>query len=169
MADANITQQPAGLNVAPDSEAEAHAEKLQKQQDLKKLEDEIKMLRQVLNDKVKSARQMRVELGMATPLDNIEAVAKNVEDSLNKFGEDISNTEGYKKTAETLGNVGKVTADTATVVGSAISEKFTALKASDSFNTLSNNVSTFGSTLLDSVTSIGKPKQMQEFNEGGPN
>lgn len=68
MADANITQQPAGLNVAPDSEAEAHAEKLQKQQDLKKLEDEIKMLRQVLNDKVKSARQMRVELGMATPL-----------------------------------------------------------------------------------------------------
>jgi len=44
------TEQPTagGLNVQQDSSAEAHAERLQKEQDLRKLDDEIRMLRQVL-------------------------------------------------------------------------------------------------------------------------
>jgi len=142
-----------------------HAEKMQKQQDLKKLEDEIRMLRQVLNDKVKQARQMRVELGLATPLDNIEGLAKNVEDGINKFAEDVSNTDAYKKTSETLVGVGKATADSFTMLGGVVGEKFTAMQASDSFNKLSQNVSGLGSTLMESVSSLGKPK-MQEFNEG---
>jgi len=164
--DMNITEQPtAGLNVVPDDEATSHAEKLQKQQDLKKLDDEIKMLRQVLNDKVKSARQMRLDLGLATPLDNIEAATRNAEDAINKFAEDVSQTDAYKKTTETLTGVGKATADSFTIVGGAISDKFTTIQQSDSFNKLSQNVSSIGSSLLDSVTSMGKPK-MQEFNEG---
>ena len=44
------TEQPTagGLNVQADASAEAHAERLQKEQDLRKLDDEIRMLRQVL-------------------------------------------------------------------------------------------------------------------------
>ena len=46
------TEQPTsgGLNVQADSSAEAHAERLQKEQDLRKLDDEIRMLRQVLQE-----------------------------------------------------------------------------------------------------------------------
>ena len=44
------TEQPTsgGLNVQADDSAEAHAQRLEKEQDLRKLDDEIRMLRQVL-------------------------------------------------------------------------------------------------------------------------
>lgn len=166
MSSENITEQPsAGINVVPDGDAATHAETLQKQQDLKKLEDEIRMLRQVLNDKVKQARSMRVDLGMATPLDNVEALTKNFEDGINRFAEDVSNTDAYKKTSETLVGVGKATADSFTMIGGAVTERFSAMQQSDSYNKLSQNVTSLGSSLMDSVSSMSKPK-MQEFNEG---
>ena len=46
------TEQPTsgGLNVQADDSAEAHAQRLEKEQDLRKLDDEIRMLRQVLHE-----------------------------------------------------------------------------------------------------------------------
>jgi len=163
----NITEQPtSGINVVPDQAAQNDAENLQKQQDLRKLEDEIRMLRQVLNDKVKQSRQMRMDLGLATPLDNIDSMAKNLEDGINKVAEDVTQTDAYKKTSETLVGFGQVAGEGLSVAGAAIGAKFSQIQQSDSFSKLSANASTFGTNLLDTVTSIGKPKMQQEFNEG---
>jgi len=160
------TEQPsAGLNVVQDDLAAEHAAMYQKQQNLKKLEEEIKMLRLVLNEKVKLARDLRVDLGQATAIDNIEQVTKNLEDNINQLAEDVTQTDAYKKTAETLTEVGKVTADSFSMVTATLTDKFSKVKSSDSFNKISQNVSNLGSSLLDTVSNINKPK-MQEFNEG---
>lgn len=166
MSDNTTTEQPrSGLNIVPDDEANDHADKMQKQQDLRKMEEEIRMLRQVLNEKVKQARELRISLGMATTLDNLEHATKNIEDNINQFAEDVAHSDAYKKTASTLQGIGQVTAESFTTLGATVTEKFNVVKNSDSYNKISNNVSTFGSSILESVQNITKPKQ-QEFNEG---
>ena len=161
----NITEQPTGgINVVPDAAAQQDSEQLQKQQELRKLEDEIRMLRQVLNDKVKQSRQMRIDLGLATPLDNIDNMAKNLEDGINKVAEDVAQTDAYKKTSQTLAGFGQVAGEGLSVAGAAIGAKFSQIQQSDSFSKLSANASTFGSNLLVSIDFFFKRSSFFEFN-----
>jgi len=108
---------------------------------------------------------MRVELGQATIGDNIENVSKNLEEKINIVAEDISQTEAYKKTSDALVNVGQVTAETATLVGSAIGAKFTAMQQSDSYNKLSQNLSQVGTNLMKSGG--GKGSSMSAAAQNG--
>ena len=99
-----VQQEPkiGGINVQADDAANSDAQRLQDEQDLRKLDEEIRMLKQVLQDKISQSRQLRIKLGQQTPLDNIENAAQNFEKNVNQFTDDISQTEAFKKTQKTL-------------------------------------------------------------------
>jgi len=162
-----VTNEPqmGGINVQADDAANNDAQRLQDEQDLRKLDDEIRMLKQVLQDKIAQSRELRMKLGLQTPLDNIENVAQNFEKNVNQFTEDISQTEAFKKTQKTLEDVGRSTVGVFSMLGGAVSEGVGKLKQSDSVNKLSQNATTFGSSLLDGVANLTKSTP-KEFNEG---
>jgi len=162
-----VQQEPqvGGINVQADDAANSDAQRLQDEQDLRKLDEEIRMLKQVLQDKISQSRQLRIKLGQQTPIDNIENVAQNIEKNVNQFTEDISQTEAFKKTQKTLEDVGRSTVGVFNLIGGAVSESVGKIKQSESVNKLSQNAQSFGSSILDGVAELTKPKP-KEFNEG---
>jgi len=161
------TEQPTagGLNVQTDSSAEAHAERLQKEQDLRKLEDEIRMLRQVLRDKEQQARIIRTDIGKGTPLDTVENVAKDFEKGINQFAEDVSQTDAFKKTSGVVGEIGRSTVSGFSALGSLVGAKFNEVRQSESVNNIASQATGLGSSLLETVSNLSKPQQ-KEFNDG---
>jgi len=161
------TEQPlsGGLNVSADPSAEEQVAKMQKEQDLRKLDDEIRMLRQVLRDKVEQARVLRTDLGLATPLDAVENVTKDLEKGINQFATDIGETEAFKKTQGVVGDIGRTTVSGLSAFGGLLGAKFQEVKNSESVGNISQKVGNVGSSLLDTVANLTKP-QPKDFNDG---
>merc|ERR1711881_599552 len=105
---------------------------MQKEQDLRKLDDEIRMLRQVLKDKVEQARVLRTDLGLAPPLDAVENVTKDLERGINQFASDVSETDAFKKTQGVVGDIGRTTVTGLGALGSIIGQKFGEVRSSES-------------------------------------
>merc|ERR1711934_591870 len=161
------TEQPTsgGLNVQQDTSAEAHAERLQKEQDLRKLDDEIRMLRQVLRDKEQQARIIRTDLGKGTPLDTVDNMAKDFEKGINRFAADVSETDAFKNTTAVVGEIGRTTVSGFSAFGSLVGAKFNEVRQSESVNNIAGKATGLGCSLLETVSNITKPAQ-KEFNDG---
>merc|ERR1711881_583591 len=138
---------------------------MQKEQDLRELDDEIRMLRQVLRDKVEQARVLRTVLGLATPLDAVENVTKDIEKGINQFAEDVAQTDAFKKTSGVVGDIGRTTVTGLTSLGGIIGQKFTEVRNSESVGNIAGRAQSLGGSLLESMQSLGKPTE-REFNDG---
>jgi len=175
-ANTNLTSEPSlsglneslsGLNVQDDTGAQAAAaDRAQKEQDLKKLDDEIRMLRQVLLDKINQAKELRKELGQQTPLDTVDDLARDLEKNINEWADGIAQTDAFKKTTTMLAEVGETTVQGAVQLGSLVGAKLGEVGKSDAFTTIAGKASELGGAVVNSVKNMGTPTQ-REFNEGG--
>ncbi|XP_033891087.1 tumor protein D54-like isoform X5 [Acipenser ruthenus] len=116
--------------------------------ELTKVEDEIVTLRQVLAAKEKTAYELKRKLGL-TPLNELKQnFTKGWQDvqtssaylSASATLEDLTQSEAYKKTQETLSQAGQKTSAALTTVGSVITRKFGDMRAlpfSQSFSSYS--------------------------------
>ncbi|KAK3566395.1 hypothetical protein QTP86_032280 [Hemibagrus guttatus] len=116
----------AGERTLPPGLTEEEAAELELE--LSKVEDEIQTLRHVLTSKERHAGELRRRLGMS-PLDEIKTnLTKgwhNVQSSnayltASATLEDISHSDAYKKTQETLSQAGMLTSSAFSSLGSAI-------------------------------------------------
>ncbi|XP_058846975.1 tumor protein D54-like isoform X7 [Acipenser ruthenus] len=105
--------------------------------ELTKVEDEIVTLRQVLAAKEKTAYELKRKLGL-TPLNELKQnFTKGWQDvqtssaylSASATLEDLTQSEAYKKTQETLSQAGQKTSAALTTVGSVITRKFGDMRA----------------------------------------
>ncbi|XP_015220463.2 tpd52 like 2b isoform X6 [Lepisosteus oculatus] len=105
--------------------------------ELNKVEEEIHTLRQVLSAKEKHAYELKRKLGL-TPLNELKQnLTKGWQDvqtstayvSARETLEDISQSEAYKKTQETLSQAGQKTSAALSTVGTAISRKIGDMRA----------------------------------------
>lgn len=164
---APVTTEPlaGNLNVQPDVSAENEAAQVQKRQDLTKLEDEIVMLRSVLNDKVKQARALRIDLGVATPLDNLEHGGRVLERNINVLADGIAQNQTVQNTQRVLADVTGNAVDVLGTAAGAVGSKFAELKESETMNKLTAGASSLLSSVSSTATNIMKP-QPREFNDG---
>ncbi|XP_015456417.2 tpd52 like 2a isoform X5 [Astyanax mexicanus] len=107
-------------------------EALEMQIELTKVEDEIQTLRQVLTAKERHAGELRRRLGIS-PLaefkNNIskgwqEVQSSNAYLTASATLDDISHSDAYKKTQETLSQAGQMTSSALSTMGSAIRNRF---------------------------------------------
>merc|ERR1712014_298585 len=108
---------------------------------------------------------IRTDLGKGTAIDTVENVAKDFEQGINKFAEDVTQTDAFKNTTAVVGEVGRTTLSGLTSFGGLISQKFNEVKQSESVNNIAGKASGLGSSLLDTVSNLTKPAQ-KEFNDG---
>ncbi|XP_053498655.1 tpd52 like 2b isoform X4 [Ictalurus furcatus] len=108
---------------------EEEAEELKTE--LTKVEEEIQTLRQVLMAKERHASELKRKLGLSPLSELKQNISKGWQDvqtsnaylSASATLDDISNSEVYKKTQETLSQAGQKTSAAFSTVGSAISRK----------------------------------------------
>ncbi|XP_035513301.1 tumor protein D54-like isoform X2 [Morone saxatilis] len=105
--------------------------------ELSKMEDEIQTLRQVLLVKERNAADIRRQLGMS-PLSNIKQnLSKGWQDiqtsapylSASATLEDISRSDIYVKTRDSLSHAGQVTSSTLSTVGVALTRRLAEMRA----------------------------------------
>ncbi|XP_036386707.1 tumor protein D54-like isoform X4 [Megalops cyprinoides] len=105
--------------------------------ELTKVEEEIQTLRQVLSAKERHAGELKRRLGL-TPLNELKQnLSKGWQDvqtstaylSASATLEDISRSDAYKKTQETLSQAGQMTSAALSTVGTAISRKLGDMRA----------------------------------------
>nr|XP_057908056.1 tpd52 like 2b isoform X2 [Doryrhamphus excisus] len=131
-------------NPLPPGLTEEEAEELRSE--LGKVEEEISTLRQVLLAKEKHALALKRKLGLS-PLNELKQnLTKSWQDvqtsnaylSASATLDDISHSEAYKKTQETLSQAGQKTSAAITTMGSAISRKLGDMRALPFSNSFSN-------------------------------
>ncbi|XP_068997815.1 tpd52 like 2b isoform X3 [Embiotoca jacksoni] len=117
------------LNPLPPGVTEEEAEELRAE--LIKVEEEINTLRQVLSAKERHAAELKRKLGLS-PLNELKQnITKSWQDvqtsnaylSASATLDDITHSEAYKKTQETLSQAGQKTSAALTTVGTAISRR----------------------------------------------
>ncbi|XP_076133650.1 tpd52 like 2a isoform X2 [Alosa pseudoharengus] len=130
----------------PPGLTEEEAEELRVE--LTKVEDEIQTLRQVLAAKERHAGDIKRQLGIS-PLNEIKQnISKGWQDvqSSNAYLtasatlDDISQSDAYKKTQETLSQAGQVTSAALSSMGAAISERIGTMRSSPSFRSFEERV-----------------------------
>ncbi|XP_062397456.1 tpd52 like 2a isoform X5 [Sardina pilchardus] len=116
--------------------------------ELSKVEDEIQTLRQVLAAKERHAGDIKRQLGIS-PLNEIKQnISKGWQDvqSSNAYLtasatlDDISRSDAYKKTQETLSQAGQVTSAAFSSMGAAISQRIGTMRSSPSFRSFEERV-----------------------------
>ncbi|XP_058498497.1 tpd52 like 2b isoform X7 [Solea solea] len=131
-------------NPLPPGLTEEEAEELRTE--LTKVEEEINTLRQVLSAKERHAIELKRKLGLS-PLNELKQnLTKSWQDvqtsnaylSASATLDDITHSEAYKKTQETLSQAGQKTSAALTTVGSAISKKLGDMRALPFSNSFSN-------------------------------
>ncbi|XP_065103004.1 tpd52 like 2a isoform X8 [Paramisgurnus dabryanus] len=119
----------------PPGLTEEEAEEIQLE--LTKVEDEIQTLRQVLTAKERHATELKRRLGIS-PLSEIkqnftkswhEIQCSNAYLTASTTLEDISRSEAYKKTQETLSQAGQVTSAAFSTMGTAIRNRLGEMRA----------------------------------------
>ncbi|XP_077457057.1 tumor protein D54-like isoform X5 [Stigmatopora argus] len=134
-------------NPLPPGLTEEEAEELRSE--LIKVEEEIGTLRQVLSAKERHATELKRKLGLS-PLNELKQnLTKSWQDvqtsnayvSASATLDDITRSEAYKKTQETLSQAGQKTSAALTNVGSAISRKLGDMRALPFSNSFSSHYS----------------------------
>ncbi|XP_041655775.1 tpd52 like 2b isoform X3 [Cheilinus undulatus] len=134
-------------NPLPPGLTEEEAEELRIE--LTKVEEEINTLRQVLSAKERHATELKRKLGLS-PLNELrQNLTKSWQDvqtsnaylSASATLDDITRSEAYKKTQETLSQAGQKTSAALTTVGTAISRKLGDMRALPFSNSFSSNYS----------------------------
>ncbi|XP_051525529.1 tumor protein D54-like isoform X3 [Myxocyprinus asiaticus] len=130
----------------PPGLTEEEAEELQLE--LTKVEDEIQTLRQVLTAKERHAAELKRRLGIS-PLSELkqnitkgwhEVQCSNAYLTASATLEDISRSNAYKRTQETLSQAGQMTSAAFSTMGSAIRNRLGEMKNSPSFKSFEDKV-----------------------------
>ncbi|XP_050425891.1 tumor protein D53 homolog isoform X6 [Adelges cooleyi] len=145
------------------------------QQELNKVEEEIKTLREVLGSKVRASQELRRKLGytvwqeitgdVSQGLRNVKEsnVYQNVEEKFSQFGKAVVDAPIYQKTESVV----KTTAEKATTIfggfGSGLSSKLGQIKNSESFRSFEEKVGSALDTVKTKVAS--RSNSMQNFDE----
>ncbi|XP_028850155.1 tpd52 like 2a isoform X7 [Denticeps clupeoides] len=146
----NSGMEGASGGALPPSLTEEEAEELRVE--LTKVEDEIQTLRQVLSAKERHAADIKRQLGIS-PLSEIkqnitkgwqDVQSSNVYLTASATLEDISRSDAYKKTQETLSQAGQMTSAALSSMGSAISQRFGEMRSSSSFKNLEDKIVNMG-------------------------
>nr|XP_015220470.1 PREDICTED: tumor protein D54 isoform X12 [Lepisosteus oculatus] len=141
--------------------------------ELNKVEEEIHTLRQVLSAKEKHAYELKRKLGL-TPLNELKQnLTKGWQDvqtstayvSARETLEDISQSEAYKKTQETLSQAGQKTSAALSTVGTAISRKIGDMRNSPTFKSFEDKV---GNLKLKVVGGTGNGEGARSPSETSP-
>ncbi|XP_040048993.1 tpd52 like 2b isoform X4 [Gasterosteus aculeatus] len=131
-------------NPPPPGLTEEEAEELRTE--LTKVEEEINTLRQVLSAKERHAADLKRKLGL-NPLNELrqnftkswqDVQTSNAYLSASATLDDISRSEAYKKTQETLSQAGQKTSAAFTTVGSVLSKRLGDMRALPFSNSFSN-------------------------------
>ncbi|XP_029912296.1 tpd52 like 2b isoform X5 [Myripristis murdjan] len=134
-------------NPLPPGLTEEEAEELRIE--LTKVEEEINTLRQVLSAKEKHATELKRKLGLS-PLNELrQNLTKGWQDvqtsnaylSASATLDDITHSEAYKKTQETLSQAGQKTTAALSTMGTAISRKLGDMRALPFSNSFGSNYS----------------------------
>ncbi|XP_069382520.1 tpd52 like 2b isoform X6 [Paralichthys olivaceus] len=135
------------VNPLPPGLTEEEAEELRTE--LTKVEEEINTLRQVLSAKERHATELKRKLGLS-PLNELKQnLSKSWQDvqtsnaylSASATLDDITHSEAYKKTQETLSQAGQKTSAALSTVGTAISRRLGDMRALPFSNSFSSNYS----------------------------
>ncbi|XP_052396452.1 tpd52 like 2b isoform X4 [Carassius gibelio] len=131
----------------PPGLTEEEAEELRLE--LTKVEEEIQTLRQVLSAKERHASELKRKLGLSPLTELKQNITKSWQDvqtsnaylSASATLDDISSSEVYKKTQETLSQAGQKTSAALSTVGTAISRKLGDMRALPFSNSFGSNYS----------------------------
>ena len=102
-------------------------------------------------DKEQQARIIRTDLGKGTPLDTVENVAKDFEHGINRFAEEVTQTDAFKNSTAVVGEIGRTTLSGFSAFGSLVGAKFAEVRQSESVNNIAGKASGLGSSLLVSI------------------
>ncbi|KAM4610244.1 tpd52 like 2b isoform 2-T2 [Polymixia lowei] len=134
------------VNPLPPGLTEEEAEELRTE--LTKVEEEINTLRQVLSAKERHAAELKRKLGLS-PLNELKQnLSKGWQDvqtsnaylSASATLDDITRSEAYKKTQETLSQAGQKTSAALSTVGTAITRKLGDMRNSATFKSFEDRV-----------------------------
>jgi len=120
--------------------------------ELKKTEDEIETLRQVLASKIRHAHDLKVKLGIT--------VWKEFSDDVNQGIKNITDTETYQKVSGAAKGAKETVGGVFGGLGASIGGKFESLKQTEAFQSVSEKVGGAVSTVKDMA--VNKPGE-----EGG--
>uniref|UniRef100_A0A8C2GNG9 Tumor protein D52 n=1 Tax=Cyprinus carpio TaxID=7962 RepID=A0A8C2GNG9_CYPCA len=146
------------MALTEEEQAELHSE-------LAKVEDEIQTLSQVLAAKEKQVADIKRKLGI-TPLNEFKQ-------NLSKGWQEVTTSTAYKKTSETLSQVGQKATTAFSSVGSAISRKLEDVRL-QSFSNSFGNTPTFKSfeekveTLKTKISPTPTTGDIEEVSESTP-
>ncbi|XP_033484178.1 tpd52 like 2b isoform X7 [Epinephelus lanceolatus] len=134
-------------NPLPPGLTEEEAEELRVE--LTKVEEEINTLRQVLSAKERHATELKRKLGLSPLTELRQNLTKSWQDvqtsnaylSASATLDDITHSEVYKKTQETLLQAGQKTSAALTTVGTTLSKKLGDMRALPFSNSFSSNYS----------------------------
>ncbi|XP_016412735.1 tumor protein D52-like isoform X3 [Sinocyclocheilus rhinocerous] len=144
------------VNAVPSSlteeeQAELHSE-------LAQVEDEIQTLSQVLAAKEKQVAEIKRKLGI-TPLNEFKQ-------NLSKGWHEVTTSTAYKKTSETLSQVGQKATTAFSSVGSAISRKLEDVRNTPTFKSFEEKVETI-KTKMNPTPSTGDTEEVSESTADG--
>ncbi|XP_071387101.1 tpd52 like 2b isoform X3 [Centroberyx affinis] len=134
------------VNPLPPGLTEEEAEELRTE--LTRVEEEIGTLRQVLSAKEKHAVELKRKLGLS-PLNELrqnltkgwqDVQTSNAYVSASATLDDITRSEAYKKTQETLSQAGQKTSAALSTVGTAISRRLGDMRNSPTFKSFEDKV-----------------------------
>ncbi|XP_068452745.1 tpd52 like 2b isoform X13 [Clinocottus analis] len=145
---ADVADGPVGIaaNPLPPGLTEQEAEDLRTE--LTKVEEEINTLRQVLSAKERHAADLKRKLGLS-PLNELKQnFSKSWQDvqtsnaylSASATLDDISRSEAYKKTQETLSQAGQKTSAALTTVGTVLSKRLGDMRNSATFKSFEDKM-----------------------------
>ncbi|XP_028850759.1 tpd52 like 2b isoform X6 [Denticeps clupeoides] len=142
----------------PPGLTEEEAEELRSE--LVKVEEEINTLRQVLSAKERHATELKRKLGLSPLIEFKQNISKGWQDvqtsqayvSASATLDDITHSEVYKKTQETLSQAGQKTSAALSTMGTAISRKLGDMRNSPTFKSFEDKVGT-----LKSKVAGGRP------------
>ncbi|XP_051914888.1 tpd52 like 2b isoform X7 [Hippocampus zosterae] len=133
-------------NPLPPGLTEEEAEDLRNE--LSKVEEEISTLRQVLSAKERHAAELKRKLGLSPLNEFKQNLTKSWQDvqtsnayvSASATLDDITHSEAYKKTQETLSQAGQKTSAALTTMGSAITRKLGDMRNSATFKSFEDKM-----------------------------
>ncbi|XP_008278234.1 tpd52 like 2b isoform X1 [Stegastes partitus] len=133
-------------NPLPPGLTEEEAEELRTE--LTKVEEEINTLRQVLSAKERHATELKRKLGLSPLIELRQNLTKSWQDvqtsnaylSASATLDDITRSEAYKKTQETLSQAGQKTSAALTTVGTAITRRLGDMRNSATFKSFEDKM-----------------------------
>ncbi|XP_073677504.1 tumor protein D52 isoform X3 [Garra rufa] len=148
------------VNAVPSSPCMALTEEEQTElrSELEKVEDEIQTLSQVLAAKEKQVADLKRKLGI-TPLNEFKQ-------NLSKGWHEVTTSTAYKKTSETLSQVGQKATTAFSSVGSAITRKLEDVRNTPTFKSFEEKVDTL-KTKMSPTPSTGDAEDVSESTPDG--